>query len=425
MLGGKFRHNRACVVWLPLTARSFFRDPVGYVEAHGNGRSALRLSAGPTEFVLLRDPETIWRVLVTDAGAFRPGRWKRRSRRVLGPTLNTLDGEEHRQRRLMLAPAVDRGRIATFGRSIAARAERMQSTWQDGARLRLHDELDPFSLAVAGEILLSADLEPNAPELVRALGEVMAAVPRLRPPLPATRQSRASAGIERAVRHLVAKRQSAPLSGSDDDLLAILLRSGVPERTVRGEVIAFLLAAIDEPPSALAAAWYLLARNEVAERRFHEEIDAVIGDRLPTPDDQARLPYLDAVLRETLRLYPPARHIDRCPVADVRIGDVRMPARANVLASPLVTHHDERFYPRASEFVPERWLGSSGSDPLPRGTYFPFGAGVHTCIGEPLAQAIIRPTLAIVGRRWRMRLDPDPPEPIPRAPALVVTLERR
>ena len=343
-------------------------------------------------FVLVRDPELVWSVLVSDSASFAPGKWKRRARRFVGNTLNTLDGEQHRRRRLLLQPSLDRRRIARFTPSIAARVEEAQRGWRDGARLRLRDELDRLSLAVAGEVLLSAELEP---ELATSLAVVMAGVPRFTPPLPGTRAARALARVESAVTGLVAA------GGSDDDLLSALLRDGLPERTVRGEVIAFLLAAVDEPPSALEAAWYLLGRNPDARERLEAELD--VGKR----------DYLDAVLRETLRLFPPARHIDRCPVGN---------GRTNVVVSPLVTHHDPRLYERPSEFVPERWLRR---DERPRGAYLPFGAGAHACIGEPLARAIMTETLGGIARRWRLHVDPDAPVPGSRAPRLEVTLERR
>jgi len=371
------------------SARSFFRDPVGYVDAHGEDGASLRLAAPTGRFVLVRDPQEVWRVLVTDADSYKPGKWKRRARRFVGDTLNTLDGEEHRRRRLLLQPALDRRRIARFTPSIAARVEAAQRGWQDGARLRLRDELDRLSLAAAGEVLLSAELDP---ELAASLAEVMTRVPLLAPPVPGTRAARALARVESAV---------DTLPGSGDDLLSGLRRADLPERTVRGEVVAFLLAAVDEPPSALEAAWYLLGR------------DAAARERLETELDEGRRDYLDAVLRETLRLFPPARHIDRCPVGN---------GRTNVVVSPLVTHHDPRLYERPSEFVPERWLGPAER---PRGAYLPFGAGAHACIGEPLARAIMAETLAGIARRWRLRVDPDAPAPGPRAPRLEVTLERR
>jgi cytochrome P450 len=373
----------------PLSARSFFRDPVGFVGRHGDGGTPLQVAAGPSRFVVVRDPQEVWRILVTDSDAFRPGKWKRRARRFVGDTLNTLDGEEHRRRRLLLQPALDRRRIARFTPSIAARVEAAQRGWRDGARLRLRDALDRLSLAVAGEVLLSAELDR---ELATSLAEVMGRVPRLTPPVRGTRAARALARVESAVDEL---------AGSEGDLLTALRASGLPERTVRGEVVAFLLAAVDEPPSALEAAWYLLDRNPAERERLEAELDAGKRD------------YLDAVLRETLRLFPPARHIDRCPVGN---------GRANVVVSPLVVHHDPRLYERAGEFAPQRWLRR---EERPRGAYLPFGAGAHACIGEPLARAIMTEALAGIARRWRFHVEPDAPAPGPRAPRLEVTLERR
>ena len=407
----------------PLSSRSFFRDPVGYVAARGADPAAVRLAAGTREFIVLRKPEAVWRVLVTDAGAFRQGKWKQRAGRFLGETLNTLDGAQHRERRSIVQPAVDRRRIAMFAPSVLARADAMQDRWRDGSRFRLREELDRLSLVVAGDVLLSTDLEPEASELAEALSKVMAAVPRLRGPFSGTGQAQALARVDQSIAEIIERRRGE--SNPGDDLVGVLLRSKFPERIVRGEVTAFLLAAVDEPPSGLAAAWYLLGQDEAAESRFHEEIDSSLVDASAMLDASLQPPYLSAVIREALRLFPPARHIDRCPVESTRVDGVNLGGGSNVVVSPLVIHRDARLFDRPSEFVPERWLQGSGASPPQRGAYLPFGAGPHTCIGEPLASLIMTLTLASVGGRWRLRLDPDPPEPVPRASALFVTLEAR
>jgi cytochrome P450 len=407
-----------------LSARAFFQDPVGYVRKHAEGAETVSLRAGPRRFFLVRDPEAVWDVLVRNAESFRPGKWKHRARRFLGDTLNTLDGNEHRRRRLLVQPALDRRRIATFAPSIARRAEQAQAEWSHGTSIRLRTTLDRLSLTAAGDALLSTDLDPISSELADALASMMAALPKLTPPVHGTAGARALARVDRVVHDLIAGRRATPRD--NDDLLGTLLAAELPDSVVRGEVIAFLLAAVDEPPSALEAAWYLLARNPDAEERLHSELDTVLGNDLPTRYDEPRLPYLRAVLRETLRLFPPARHIDRCPVHDVRIGRAHIRTGSNVLISPLVTHHDRHLYERASEFVPERWLdGGAGSRNGARGAYLPFGAGPHTCIGEPLAWSIMTLTLATIARRWRLRVAADAAPPTPRSPRLVVTLERR
>jgi pentalenene oxygenase len=424
----------------PLTARAFFRDPLGYVEARGPS-GVVHLAAGRSRYVLVRDPDAIWRVLVSDGGAYAPGKWKRRARRFLGDTLNTLSGPEHRQRRMALQPALARPRVSAAAPRLLARAERMAAGWQDGAEVGVRAELDPLALAMAGDLLLSTDLAPEARELAGQLRTIMAGVPRLTPPLLATRHGRALAQVERRVEALLEDRRRAGANGGADgrasanggdrragasggDLLDVLLTAGLPRRTARGEVIAFLLAAVDEPPAALEAAFYLLGLHPEAEARLHSELDAVVGDREPLADDLPKLTYLDAVLREALRLFPPARHIDRCPVRDVTIGGEHVRAGTNVVVSPFVTHREPGLHDRAASFFPERWL-EEASRRRSRGTYVPFGAGVHTCVGEPLARAVMTATLASVARRWRLRVAPDAPAPVPSAPPLVVRLERR
>ena len=290
-----------------------------------------------------------------------------------------------------------------------------------GRGCRLRDLLDPLSLAMAGDVLLSADLGPRARALSSDLREIMASLPRLMPPLRGTRHGRALARMEEVVGAVVDERRRS--GAHEDDLVGALLAAGLPEATVRGELIAFLLAAVDEPPSGLEAAWYLLARNAQADARLHAELDAVLGGRPPALADRRALPYLDAVLREALRLFPPARHIDRCPVHDVEIAGERVRRGDNVVVSPLVTHGEPHLHERPGDFDPGRWERSEGE--ARKGTYLPFGAGVHTCIGEPLARAVMTLVLAAVAQRWRLVADVDAPAPGPRAPALVVTVVPR
>lgn len=341
---------------------------------------------------------------------------------MVGPTLNTLDGAEHRERRSLVQPALDRRRVAGRSAALAARADAAQARWRDGARIRLRGALDPLSLAMAGDVLLGVDLEPRAVELAHSLTTVMAGVPRLTPPLPGTTHGRALSDVRTRLRELLADRRHDP---SEPDLPGLLLRAGLHEEIVMGELTAFLLAAVDEPPSGLAAAWYLLGRHPEAEARFHAELDEVVGEGAYEPGHEPRLRYLDAVIGEALRLLPPARYVDRCPAADTLVAGSSVRAGTNLLLSPVVTHHDARLFDDPERFAPERWLERLGTPRTAREGYFPFGAGPHTCIGEPLARLIMTTTLATIGKRWRILVDADAQPPVPGHADLVVTLERR
>ncbi len=416
---GMLRDSRVQVKLSLLSAREFFRDPLETARSQQPGAGINRFAAGPGRYVLVRDPEAIWRVLVTDGSSFRQGKWKRRSRRYVGDSLNTLDGAEHRARRRVIQPSTARGRVDSFAPLIVARADRMQSAWRDGARIVLRDELDPLCLCVAGDVLLSTDLAPRAAELAPELVRVVGGLARLTPPVRGTRHGHALTCVNDAIDALIAQRREAGEPG--EDLLGALTTAGLPASAVRGDVLACLLAAVDEPTAALESVWRLLAANPSAERRLFAEVDEVLDGRPPRVEDLGRMPYLGAVIQETLRLSPPARHVDRCPPDDVRIAGEQVRAGTNVIVSPLVTHHDSLLHDDPQTFDPGRWLDAGGRPRrAERGAYIPFGAGVHTCVGEPLARATMTLTLATAARRWRLRVAPPP-----QARRLTVEMERR
>src|SRR5579884_1848634 len=265
----------------PFSATLFFRDPEAFAARLNGDEPITRFQAGRTRFALVRDPEAIWNVLVDEAESFRVGQWKQRSRRVLWDALNTLDGETHRERRRLIGPALDGGRVAERSGWIAARAERMQAGWTDGAVIVAREHFQRLSLCAAGELLFSSDLEAEAPELAAALTCVDAALPRRLPPHVVPRRRSALRRVRQAVTQLVEERRRDP--GQHDDLLSALLGAGLPLSTIRGEVLTMLNAAVAEPPRALEAAWYFLAQSAAAERRLHDELRGSTSrqDRLP------------------------------------------------------------------------------------------------------------------------------------------------
>ncbi|MDX6503184.1 MAG: hypothetical protein QOE29_309, partial [Gaiellaceae bacterium] len=303
-----------------------------------------------------------------------------------------------------------------FAPALAARAARLDAAWSDGATIDLRRDLERLSLTAAGDALLATDLEPLAGELLEGLGTVMGAVPRLLPPLPGTAGGRALAGLERRMDELL-----SASTGEGDDLVSVLARSGLPRELACGELIAHLAAVVDEPPSALTAAWYFLAQDGEADELLRAELAGCSPAELagaPAP------PFLDAVLREALRLLPPARHIDRCPVADVVLDGETARRGTTVLVSPLVTHREPSLYPEPDRFLPSRWLDADAAG-RSRGAFVPFGAGPHACIGEPFARTIMITTMATIVPRWRLSLDGSPPPPVPRTPRPRFRLARR
>ena len=176
--------------------------------------------------------------------------------------------------------------------------------------------------------------------------------------------------------------------------------SGMSDELVRDEAVSLYIAGHDTTATTLAYAFHLLSRNPEVEKRFHAELDDVLGDRDATLDDLPNLPILDQIVTETLRLYPPFWALGRMAFEPVELGGYHIPPGVAVMVAPLITHRDPRWYDDPLEFRPERWTDEFRSE-LPRFAYFPFGGGPHQCIGEGFAWMEAKIALATLCRRWR------------------------
>ena len=135
------------------------------------------------------------------------------------------------------------------------------------------------------------------------------------------------------------------------------------------------------------------------------ELETVLGDRPPAASDLPRLRATEAVVLESMRLYPPAYAIGREAVGDCEVGGYRFPAGTTIFASPWVMHRDPRYFERPRTFEPGRWADGLAKR-LPRFAYFPFGGGPRVCIGNAFAMMEATLILAAVVQRFRLALEP-------------------
>ncbi len=195
------------------------------------------------------------------------------------------------------------------------------------------------------------------------------------------------------------------------DLLGTLLgerdAGNLADESVRNEMMTMLLAGHDTTALTLTYAWYLLSKHPDAHEKFHDELDSTF-DGTPTVADLAELEYLDKIVMEAMRLYPPAYVVYRQANDADDLAGFHVPGDTVVSAPQWVVHHDERFFPDPWEFRPERWTDEFRRE-LPQFAYFPFGGGPRKCIGDGFAMREAKLVLATLGKRFAFDLVSDAP----------------
>ena len=197
-----------------------------------------------------------------------------------------------------------------------------------------------------------------------------------------------------------------------DDLLSVLLTavddesSGrMSDRQLRDEMMTLFLAGQETTATALTWTWYLLSQHPDVEARLLNELHQVLRGRTPTAADLPNLPYTEMVVREALRLYPPAPGVAREPIEDVEIGGYHVPKGSLVTVNTYALHRDPRFFDAPDRFDPERFA-RGWEDRIPRYAYLPFGGGPRVCIGNGFAMMEARLILATVAQRCQLSLEP-------------------
>jgi cytochrome P450 len=285
-----------------------------------------------------------------------------------------------------------------------------------------------LTLRIIGKALFDADIAREAPELGSAVSVALAqlnnevyGLPLLIPPswpTPGrTRLRRAVQRLDHIVYAIIAQRRAS--SQGHTDLLSTLMAAEdedggrMSDRQLRDEVATLIMAGHETSALGLSWAWYLLATHPEVERRLHQEVDSVLDGHPPTLEDLPQLPYVEMVMKEALRLYPPALEFGREVVQPVQIGDYEVPPGVTVFTSPWIVQRDARWFDEPDRFLPERWAGDL-SERLPRFAYLPFGGGPRVCMGQAFASMETALVLATVAQRYRLKLQPGARvEPLP------------
>src|SRR5215472_10887265 len=333
-------------------------------------------------------PRAIKYILVDNARNFTNREAYPELRMLVGDGLLTIDAPEHREQRRIVQPAFHRARIEQYGRAMVARTRQLLESWRPDDVVDVAVAMQDLTLGIAGETLFGLDLREESAAIERAFTETaeytdLASLSPRRLPInlpftPYGRFVRARRRLDDVVAGIIGRRRAE--GGDHGDVLSMLLAAtdgggGVlDDEEARDHVLTFLAAGHATTGNALTWTLYLLAQNRAVARKLADELAAILGGRDPTVEDLGRLPYLDLVFKESLRLYSPAWAQVRRVSEDCEIDGWAVPGGSFVIVSQWVTHRRPDLWRDADEFEPERFEPEAGDAPAGL-AYFPFGAG--------------------------------------------------
>ncbi|MEU9003192.1 cytochrome P450 [Streptomyces sp. NPDC059982] len=354
------------------------------------------------------------------------------------------DKERWRRQRRMMAPHFTPRTVAGFADNMTDETERMLQRWERRSRpneaLDITDEIGQLALRIVNRSLFSSDVSQAAQDFEQAFGtanNILGSFFRFPfPPLdwPTLRRRRLRRAIDdmdRFVSDVIRKRlggeDTAREHAAAPDLLTLLLHSvdedgnGMDLEQLHHEVLNISIGAYETTTNTLSWAFYLLARHPEAEERLQDEIDRVLGGRIPRFEDLPRLVYTRMIVDETLRIYSPAYQTMRHACEEDAIAGYRIPAGSNILINSYLLHRHPEFWPEPERFAPENFLPERVAA-RPKHAYIPFGSGQRACIGRHFALAELTLALATVARVHRLVLPESAP---PVEPDPLITLHPR
>ncbi len=368
---------------------------------------------------LIKSPELIEHVLVSNAKNYIKDTTTRALSAVMGEGLLTSEGDYWKKRRRLAQPAFHRERVEGYAQVMIDFTERMSQSFQIGSVIDIQGEMNHLTRDIAAKTLFNADVSDPG----NAIGDMLSAIvghfvgayvrlPLLdKLPLPANKRfKQALSELDQIIYGIIQQRRE---SGADPgDLLSMLMNAKdeqgehFTERQLRDEVMTLFLAGHETTATALTWTFVLLSKAPAVYAALQRELREVLGkDRPPTLSDLPKLRYTEWVVYESMRLCPPAWAIGREATSPDELGGFDIPVGHQIWISQYVAHRDPRYFDHPNEFRPERW-DNDFAKKLPRFAYFPFGGGPRICIGNTFALMETILVLASICRRFHIKVLP-------------------
>ena len=400
------------------------RDRLAFIEEMAQKGELVHLRMGPYPVCFVTNPDHIRELLVNQARKVKKGIGLERARRLFGDGLLTSEGDLHHRQRRLAQPAFAKQRLQGYGAAMIDFTDRYRRTLADGEERDMHAEMMRLTLGIVGKTLFDTDIDSAAPEVGSAINDFMHSFNFMllpffdkleKLPLPPVRRlADVRSRLDRIIYGLIEERRR---SGRDHgDLLSMFIAASDPEggggmtdMQLRDECLTLMLAGHETTANALTWTLFLLSQHPAVETRMLAEIDDVLGvgpnGRLPTVADLPRLGYVEQVVAESLRLYPPVFMFSRRIVEPVQLGSATLDPGLLAMVPVWAIHRSARNYPDPLRFDPDRFTAEARAA-RPRHVYLPFSFGPRNCIGEHFAWMEAVLLLTVLAQRFQFRLSP-------------------
>ncbi len=377
---------------------------------------------GSKPIYVISDPALVHEVLITRAAEFHKAELvKHAVGRFAGNGLFTNEGDFWRRQRKLAQPAFHHRRIEAYGATMVQQTLELLAGWPSIAKRDIAEEMTALTLGIVNKTLFNVDVRDQSEQIGALVTTILSSTnDRINSYDPiwarifkgkAQREAAAIQELFAIIQGIIAEHRR---QGEDTgDLLSMLLAArdeeGNPmnERQLRDEVSTLFVAGHETTANTLAWSFYLVAQHAAVEEKLLHELAQLthLKGNPPGVGDLAQLPYSEQVVKEAMRLYPPAGGVTRQPIHDIELGGYPIAQGSMITISTYNLHHDPEFFPEPDRFAPERFTPENEAK-LPKHAYLPFGGGPRVCIGNSFAMMEARLILLTVLQRYKLLLAP-------------------
>ena len=386
----------------PLQTLFWIRRPTDFMQlCQRRYGHAFQIKLLPFGLSLFSDPDSIRTLFAAKSDEMHAGEVNRILRVLVGESsVLLLDGPEHMRHRRLLLPSFHGERMRFYGETMATITRDVIAGWREGEVFALHDHTQEITLQIILRTVFGADEGDELQALSKQIKRLLAPAEH-RISLPIMIYMSTHPGLETRApfkwllqrreetdrmlyRQIADRRRSS--SAERKDVLAMLMQArdedgqALTDRELRDELMTALAAGHETTATALAWAFERILSTPDVYTRLREELEA-IGGSAAAPEKIAALPYLDATIKEVLRLRPVIPVVGRVLREPTTIGGYDLPAGTAVGACIYLAHRNPDVYPEPDAFRPERFLDKP-PDPV---SWLPFGGGIRRCIGAQFA----------------------------------------